>query len=233
MNYTLENFINYCNDMEIADEGFREDVEDIKKSKVGQSISKAIEWACDMLTKLYEIIRRVSLQFKQKIAGNKKVQVPSNEYDKMNAIYEQIRINWNDRSIHSTSSYQDIDLNDFYAKNGNPEKLQSNWIEIKKELSGKMKSDDTISNSGMTVCDVKDFYQNSIETSKFISDALNAAKELKTEYSKIDKKGLAITGEEEQKMRSMRVRLVLIRDQINLAKVLINMDSFFLKFTKK
>ena len=87
MNYMLENFISYCDTMEIADEGFREDV---KKSKVGQSIGKIFERLAEIFTKLYERYRQIILKVKTKMSRGKNITIPEEYHNKMKNIYDVI-----------------------------------------------------------------------------------------------------------------------------------------------
>ena len=229
MNYTLENFINYCDTMEIADEGFREDV---KKSKVGQSIGKIFERLAEIFTKLYERYRQIILKIKNKMTRGKNITIPEEYHKQMKKLYERMKKSWNGHAGNLESDSITISDDD-----GNEQEMslgvnnaKKEWADLKDKILNDMKKHADEQKAYTKICDIppKLIYDRSMKSSKLIVTSLNEIKNFRKTISDIDKNSADDTAKENIKNSIAKFKL-----QIEMSKLFIDIDNMYLMFLFK
>ena len=164
MNYNetiaIENFIDFCNEMQIATEA-------------QGNFQKVIDWLVETFTKLYETIHSAVLSFKKKMAGSKHIKIPKHYHKNITYFTRLIYGIWKGKAEELTDERL--------------EGISTQWAKIKNSYTAEVKQmkKDKEEFEEQSAIPVSEIYSTMITSSKIISDSLNFAKNIRSKIKNL------------------------------------------------
>ena len=202
MTYTAENFINWCDDMTIANEEF-------DGSKIKDMLDRALTVIIETFQKLFEKFRRMMLTYQQKMNGNKYIKIPKVYHREIQEFKTKVLGFW-DYDPHKLTDENITAIKKDWAD------LKNDILNDKKQL---MKEDkEYAEQSGILA---NELYTDMKVDSRNISGALDYAKKLRSQLSSM---------KSEEDVERQKDYIHKLKNEIELSKMFIDIGKFYLSF---